>query len=235
MKLQVKNTFFEIMDTRADKGEMRRSSSDSSLLTPGSQSAEPASMHQIPQGVGYMLRLEHVSQDKSWMFMSELPDDIENESCHPWPDVAQLQHIQRGVHKPPASSRAQSNESTRATSITPENHEDIECGSSSPRAVEQHFERICDGTDLEGAACQFQQHKEGWSKGSVLHGTGGCKPCLWLHTIRGCKFSSECEFCHLDSHKSAPRASKRKRDSVKRRAWKQYTANLAEGTASCSS
>eukprot|EP00439_Symbiodinium_sp_Y106_P012246 s6623_g1.t2 len=35
------------------------------------------------------------------------------------------------------------------------------------------------------------------SVGSVLHGTGGCKPCAWFWKEQGCRNGAECQHCHL--------------------------------------
>jgi len=38
-----------------------------------------------------------------------------------------------------------------------------------------------------------------FSFGSVLHGTGQCKPCAWFWRQQGCDNGSECRHCHLCS------------------------------------
>jgi len=56
-----------------------------------------------------------------------------------------------------------------------------------------------------------------WSKGAILHDSGTCKPCLFVHNPVGCQNGVECEFCHLrHSRSSRPRPSKGKRDRIKR-------------------
>jgi len=37
------------------------------------------------------------------------------------------------------------------------------------------------------------------SKGSRLHGTGGCRPCAWFWHAKGCQNGADCEYCHLCS------------------------------------
>jgi len=37
------------------------------------------------------------------------------------------------------------------------------------------------------------------SVGSLLHETGGCKPCAWFWRLQGCDNGSECRHCHLCS------------------------------------
>lgn len=54
-----------------------------------------------------------------------------------------------------------------------------------------------------------------WSVGSILHDTGGCKPCAFFHT-KGCQSGSECLFCHKcmkDEGKHRKRAARRKLQS----------------------
>lgn len=52
------------------------------------------------------------------------------------------------------------------------------------------------------------------SIGTSLHGTGECKPCLFMMSAIGCFRGTDCNFCHaLSGHK---RASKSKRDRIKR-------------------
>lgn len=35
------------------------------------------------------------------------------------------------------------------------------------------------------------------SVGSILHGTGECRPCAWFHKEQGCQNAAECRHCHL--------------------------------------
>jgi len=35
------------------------------------------------------------------------------------------------------------------------------------------------------------------SQGSMLHGTGHCRPCAWFHKPVGCQSQEECGFCHV--------------------------------------
>merc|ERR1712087_609260 len=35
------------------------------------------------------------------------------------------------------------------------------------------------------------------SHGSMLHGTGSCKPCAWFWKTNGCKNGQACQYCHL--------------------------------------
>eukprot|EP00930_Biecheleria_cincta_P001460 TRINITY_DN1025_c0_g1_i1.p1 TRINITY_DN1025_c0_g1~~TRINITY_DN1025_c0_g1_i1.p1 ORF type:complete len:399 (-),score=86.32 TRINITY_DN1025_c0_g1_i1:143-1273(-) len=58
-----------------------------------------------------------------------------------------------------------------------------------------------DGTEIEEGA-QFVDTSElrlrgKPSKGSLLHGTGECKPCAWFWHPKGCENDEECEFCHF--------------------------------------
>merc|ERR1712187_559892 len=34
-------------------------------------------------------------------------------------------------------------------------------------------------------------------KGSILHGTGDCKPCAWFWHPQGCNNGADCEYCPL--------------------------------------
>lgn len=54
------------------------------------------------------------------------------------------------------------------------------------------------------------------SVGSVLHGTGGCKPCAWFWKEQGCRNGAECQHCHL-CDKSEIKA----RRKAKSEQWKQ--------------
>merc|ERR1712060_35714 len=49
------------------------------------------------------------------------------------------------------------------------------------------------------------------SKGSVLHFQGTCKPCAFFWKVVGCKYGSECEFCHLCDADERKRRNKEKR------------------------
>merc|ERR1712060_435236 len=49
------------------------------------------------------------------------------------------------------------------------------------------------------------------SKGSVLHYQGTCKPCAFFWKVVGCKYGSECEFCHLCDADERKRRNKDKR------------------------
>jgi len=75
-----------------------------------------------------------------------------------------------------------------------------------------------DFSDIAALYASNAQDKEGgWSKGAVLHESGTCKPCLFVHNPVGCQNGVECEFCHLrHSRSSRPRPSKGKRDRIKR-------------------
>lgn len=51
-----------------------------------------------------------------------------------------------------------------------------------------------------------------WSKGSLLHSEGKCRPCHYIRTSLGCLTGRECEYCHLaHTRKSRPRPCKTKR------------------------
>jgi len=49
------------------------------------------------------------------------------------------------------------------------------------------------------------------SRGSELHFQGGCKPCAFFWKVVGCRFGSECEFCHLCGSEERKRRNKEKR------------------------
>merc|ERR1719203_1521221 len=49
------------------------------------------------------------------------------------------------------------------------------------------------------------------SKGSVLHYQGTCKPCAFFWKVVGCKYGTECEFCHLCDADERKRRNKEKR------------------------
>jgi len=49
------------------------------------------------------------------------------------------------------------------------------------------------------------------SKGSVVHFQGTCKPCAFFWKVVGCKYGSECEFCHLCDADERKRRNKEKR------------------------
>merc|ERR1719253_587671 len=56
----------------------------------------------------------------------------------------------------------------------------------------------------------------GWSEGSALHESGGCKACLWVFS-HGCDKGVNCAFCHIYHPRSArPRPSKVKRNRLKK-------------------
>jgi len=54
-----------------------------------------------------------------------------------------------------------------------------------------------------------------WSKGSALHESGQCKPCLYVGTKSGCINGAECGFCHAGHRRSRPRPSKSTRTKCK--------------------
>lgn len=54
-----------------------------------------------------------------------------------------------------------------------------------------------------------------WSKGSALHESGQCKPCLYVGTKSGCINGTECGFCHAGHRRSRPRPSKSTRTKCK--------------------
>merc|ERR1711920_1025169 len=49
------------------------------------------------------------------------------------------------------------------------------------------------------------------STGSVLHFQGTCKPCAFFWKVVGCKYGTECEFCHLCDADERKRRNKEKR------------------------
>jgi len=55
-----------------------------------------------------------------------------------------------------------------------------------------------------------------WSRGSALHSSGRCKPCMFAHSVVGCSNGADCDFCHRSHRrKQAPRPCKAKRDRFK--------------------
>lgn len=55
------------------------------------------------------------------------------------------------------------------------------------------------------------------SVGSILHHTGGCKPCLSVFTNEACEFNIDCEFCHFPHKKKGKtRPCKKKRDRYRK-------------------
>lgn len=53
------------------------------------------------------------------------------------------------------------------------------------------------------------------SHGSLLHGTGKCKPCVWFHKAAGCGNGQECGHCHLCPHREIGDRRRRRRQQVK--------------------
>lgn len=54
--------------------------------------------------------------------------------------------------------------------------------------------------------------RRSWSVGSVLHSSGGCKPCQYSTGSRECKQGAACKFCHLcDVKRPRPRKAVRER------------------------
>jgi len=49
------------------------------------------------------------------------------------------------------------------------------------------------------------------STGSVVHFQGSCKPCAFFWKVVGCKYGTECEFCHLCDADERKRRNKDKR------------------------
>merc|ERR1712117_399854 len=49
------------------------------------------------------------------------------------------------------------------------------------------------------------------SKGSILHFQNTCKPCAFFWKVVGCKYGTECEFCHLCDADERKRRNKEKR------------------------
>jgi len=61
------------------------------------------------------------------------------------------------------------------------------------------------------------ERKGVWSKGSVRHEDGSCRPCHYYQTKTGCMNGDKCSFCHLDHPKRfRPRPCKSKRNRCKR-------------------
>lgn len=59
-------------------------------------------------------------------------------------------------------------------------------------------------------------HGEMMSLGSQLHGSGACKPCLYLNSRASCTLGRYCRFCHLPHPKKKhPRPCKAKRTQCK--------------------
>ncbi|CAK9058159.1 unnamed protein product, partial [Durusdinium trenchii] len=53
------------------------------------------------------------------------------------------------------------------------------------------------------------------SLGSILHGTGTCKPCAWFWKPQGCRNGAECNHCHL-----CPAGESKNRRQAKMAAWR---------------
>jgi len=53
---------------------------------------------------------------------------------------------------------------------------------------------------------------DAFSRGSLLHGTGQCKPCAFFHT-KGCQSAARCLFCHLCPPREKQRRKKLQRNS----------------------
>lgn len=49
------------------------------------------------------------------------------------------------------------------------------------------------------------------SHGSVLHGTGMCKPCVWLWKPQGCDHGQDCMHCHMCPKREISERRKRRR------------------------
>lgn len=49
------------------------------------------------------------------------------------------------------------------------------------------------------------------SQGSAVHFQGTCKPCAFFWKVVGCKYGTECEFCHLCDADERKRRNKEKR------------------------
>merc|ERR1712032_1748428 len=63
------------------------------------------------------------------------------------------------------------------------------------------------------------------SVGSARHFIRRCKPCAFVHTVKGCAEGANCQFCHLcppgekrrrDARKKGGRGEKRREDMVRR-------------------
>jgi len=55
-----------------------------------------------------------------------------------------------------------------------------------------------------------------WSRGSVRHNDGKCRPCHYIQTKDSCLNGKDCEFCHLPHKKLRLRPSKNKRAKCKK-------------------
>lgn len=53
------------------------------------------------------------------------------------------------------------------------------------------------------------------SIGSVLHASGRCKPCSFVHKAEGCQKDHECPFCHLCDGREKKRREKAKREQFR--------------------
>lgn len=53
------------------------------------------------------------------------------------------------------------------------------------------------------------------SVGSVLHGTGECKPCAWFWRPQGCQNGSECLHCHLCPRSAMKERRKNKVEAIR--------------------
>lgn len=61
------------------------------------------------------------------------------------------------------------------------------------------------------------------SVGSILHGTGSCKPCAWFWKPQGCHNGTECGHCHL-----CPAGESKHRRQAKMAAWRVAPESEAE-------
>ena len=59
------------------------------------------------------------------------------------------------------------------------------------------------------------------SVGSILHGTGTCKPCAWFWKPQGCNNGADCGHCHM-----CPAGESKSRRQAKMAAWRSTTSTL---------
>lgn len=78
------------------------------------------------------------------------------------------------------------------------------CGSATPSAFSTG-ESWSDFSESSEMLDDLQEGKAEWSVGSELHGSGSCRPCLYITSKMGCVSGPRCGFCH-QAHERKRRA-----------------------------
>lgn len=100
--------------------------------------------------------------------------------------------------EPGEASESQANGSAREDaqqSVGHSSFEPIEVAKRSSTLAAKNMSRMASGIIADSGQ---------WSKGSVLHAEGKCKPCAWSWKPNGCSKGADCLFCHTcdeDAHK----------------------------------